>query len=181
MSSFATDAAAYYEQTYGDDSYRRGLQNELRETDKALKNIVKAIERGAFSDTLQQRLADLEERKRALKDTIEAEDAKAALMKDKHGIAAIFRKYANANLNDPEVRDSVLEYFIEGVYAYDDRLIIQTDLVDYVGDCRHEAPWAFGDYDVGFARELEFDYFAFGSTIRNRAPQKPRRAFFVTQ
>ena len=43
MSSFAADAAAYYEQTYGDDSYRRGLRNELRETDKALKNIVKAL------------------------------------------------------------------------------------------------------------------------------------------
>ena len=99
-----------------------------------------------------------------MKDTIEAEDAKAALMKDKYGIAAIFRKYANANFYDPDVRDNILEYFIERIYVYDDRLIIQTDLVDYVGDCRHEAPWAFGDYDVGFARELEFDYFAFSST-----------------
>ena len=109
-----------------------------------------------------------------MKDTIEAEDAKAALMKDKYGIAAIFRKYANANLYDPEVRDNILEYFIERIYVYDDRLIIQTDLVDYVGDCRHEAPWAFGDYDVGFARELEFDYFAFSSTIRYRAPREGR-------
>ena len=144
LASFAVDAAAYYKQTYGDDSYRRGLQNELRETGKALKNIVKAIERGAFSDTLQQRLADLEERSRALKDTIEAEDAKAALMKDRHGIAAIFWRYANANLYDPEVGDNILEYFIERIYVYDDRLIIQADLVDYVGDCRHEAPWVFG-------------------------------------
>jgi hypothetical protein len=58
-------------------------------------------------------------------------------------------------------------------------LIIQTDLVDYVGDCRHEAPWAFGDYDVGFARELEFDYFAFGSTKYDRVPLPGGARFFV--
>jgi DNA invertase Pin-like site-specific DNA recombinase len=43
LASFAADAAAYYEQTYGDDSYRRGLQNELRETDKALKKYPKLV------------------------------------------------------------------------------------------------------------------------------------------
>lgn len=134
LASFAVDAAAYYRETYGDDSYMRGLESDLKDVDKSISNIVRAVEAGVFSETLAVRLGELEQRKSALTDAVETERAKAALMADGHSIASTFERYAHANLDDPEVRDDVLEYFIDKIYVYDDRLLITGDFVDYVGD-----------------------------------------------
>lgn len=167
LASLAVDMSSYYRSTYGGDEYLKGLKMKEREVDRSLKNVIDAIEQGAFSDALRSRLAELESQKHALKDAIDAEKAKAALMEDEHGIAAYFQRFAKANLDDPVVRDEVLEYFIDKIYLYDDRLVIVGDFVQYSGSCRYE----FGgrvdgfdvrfemDHDVGseYDRELEFD------------------------
>jgi hypothetical protein len=39
---------------------------------------------------------------------------------DESSIKAFFEKYANADFDDPETRDTVLSYFIDKIYLYDD-------------------------------------------------------------
>lgn len=69
--SLAVDAAEYYKNRYVDTGYLEGLEAELKETQKALNNLIRAIEQGIFSETTQERLTELESRKKALGEAIE--------------------------------------------------------------------------------------------------------------
>ena len=124
LASFVVDAAAYHEKYYKDTGYIDSLIAEQKANQKALDNLVKAIENGIFSESTQQRLTELEGRKKALAEAIETEKIKERMTEDEHSIKAYFQKYANANLNDPEVREMLLDYFIDKIYVYDDHLEI---------------------------------------------------------
>lgn len=56
----ATEAVAYYEEDYKETNYMDALEAELKDTQKALGNLVKAIEMGIFSEITQKRLMELE-------------------------------------------------------------------------------------------------------------------------
>lgn len=175
LASLAVDMSAYYKGTYGDGKYLDGLRAELRETEKALRNIVKAVERGAFSELLQARLSELEVRKQALEDAIDAEEARAAIVEEEHGITAYFQRFAHACLDDPVLRREVLDYFVDKIFLYDDKLVITGDFVDYSGSERYKHRRRVGAFEVGFDvdhdvgsgfdRTLEFECFAHGSTM----------------
>ena len=71
-------AFAYYRDHYVDTRYLDGLREELSSTTKALDNLIRAIEQVLpFSVSIARRLNENEERKKALLDAIEAEEARA--------------------------------------------------------------------------------------------------------
>lgn len=59
-----------------DTGYIEGLKTERAKAEKALNNLVRAIEQGIFSETTQTRLMELESRKKALTEAIETEEIK---------------------------------------------------------------------------------------------------------
>ena len=120
----ASPAAAYYQQEHEDKGYLEGLKAERAETEKALNNLVRAIEQGIFSETTQARLTELESRKKALTEAIDAEEIKRAITKHDISIQHFFDEYAHADLNYPAVRDYLLDYFIDKIFVYDDRGIM---------------------------------------------------------
>lgn len=65
LTSLAVDATAYYKERYVKSGYLESLEKELADTQAALKNLVKVIEAGIFSDSPQERLQELERRKKA--------------------------------------------------------------------------------------------------------------------
>ena len=79
---------------------------------------------GVFNESTQKRMAELQEEKNALTEAIEAELVRQALYEDEHSIQAYFDKYLHADLNDPDVRESVLNYFVDKIWLYDDKLVI---------------------------------------------------------
>jgi hypothetical protein len=137
LMSLAVDAAAYYKEYYIESSYLESFEKELTDTQTALKNLVKALEMGIFSETTQERLQELERRKKALTDAIETEKAKKELSEDEHSIKAYFGKFLYANLDDHEVRDMVLEYFVDKIYLYDDKVILTCKY----SDADYEVDW----------------------------------------
>lgn len=120
IASLAVDAAVYYKQYYADTGYIDGLKIEKKETEKALSNLMKAIEKGIFSETTQARLTELEKQKKALTETIKIEQIKKEMTEDKHSIQAYFDKYKKADVSNQEMREELLDYFIEKIYVYDD-------------------------------------------------------------
>ena len=56
---------------------------------------------------------ELESRKKALTEAIEAEEIKRAVTKNEISIQHFFDEYKNADLNDPTVRDYLLDYFVD--------------------------------------------------------------------
>ena len=123
LASLAVDAAAYYRDNYRNTHYLDGLEAKRREVEKSMANLLKVIEKGVLSDSVTDRLVQLEEQKNALNEAIEAENVRAALFEDEHSIKAYFDRFMHADFGNPETRDAVLEYFVDKIYLYDDKLV----------------------------------------------------------
>ncbi len=68
---------------------------------------------------------------------IETEKAKKELAEDEQSIKAYFGKFLYANLDDHEVRDMVLGYFVDKIYLYDDKVILTCKY----SDADYEVDW----------------------------------------
>ena len=131
LTNLAADLSHYYKKLIADSSYIDGLNKQLNDTEKALSNLVRAIEMGIFSETTQKRLQELEAQKKAIKDAIDAEKVKQALIEDDISIKRFFDMYRHADMNDTKVRDTVLEYFVDKIYVYDDYIVITCNMNDH--------------------------------------------------
>lgn len=156
LASLAVDAAAYHEKYYKDTGYLDGLIAKQKENQKALDNLVKALEKGIFSESTQQRLTELEAQKKALAEAIETEKAKARMTEDEHSIKAYFQKYAHANLDNPEALELLLDYFIDKIYVYDDHL----EITGWFSENKRSVEWT--EFKDG---EIQFNVFAPSSTM----------------
>ena len=146
--------------------------SKRKEVEKSLANLVKVIEKGVVSDTVTERLTQLDEQKSALNDAIETENVRVSLCEDKHSIQAYFDKFLHADVNDPEIRDQVFEYFVDKVYLYDDKLVVS---MWFSEDDKQEITWrdwfSLDEYwtdESPFVKggSVEFDCFPLGSTIQ---------------
>lgn len=124
LTCLAVDISAYYEQLNRDKSYLNSLEVELKETEKGLKNLLKVIESGVLSETVQNRLVELETQKKAINEAIETEKLKQAISQDEYSIQKFFEMYAHADFDDSNIRNNILEYFVDKIYVYNDRLVI---------------------------------------------------------
>lgn len=170
VTALALDAAEYYEKNHNDTAYLEALEAKRREVEKSLANLVKVIERGVVSDTVTERLTQLEEQKSALNDAIGTENVRVSLCEDRHSIQAYFDKFLHADVNDPEIRDQVFEYFVDKVYLYDDKLVVS---MWFSEDDKQEITWrdwfSLDEYwtdESPFVKgeAAEFDCFPLGST-----------------
>ena len=134
---------------------------------------MKAIEDGIYTETTKSRLEELEMRQKALIETIEIEEINAKLVHDA-GFPDFYKKYMNADLENPELREEILDYFIDKIYVDDDgnlSFVIKrygkdgTKLVEMSADELIE--------NQGFTR---FDNFTLCST-RKPCRSKPARFF----
>lgn len=166
IASIAVDAADYYKTNYRDTGYLESLEAERKNVEKALNNFVKAIEAGIYNDATQKRMLELEEEKSSLTEAIEAEKIRKALCADEHSIQAYFDKYLHVDLNDPETRDAVLEYFIDKIFVYDDNIIITS----WLSDDKTDIPFDLLNKELQNAKNEVFDRLGFGSTMVTHNP-----------
>ncbi|MEE3356443.1 MAG: recombinase zinc beta ribbon domain-containing protein [Lachnospiraceae bacterium] len=124
LASLAVDVSEYAKKMHSDDTYLKSLQAELAQAKKEIKNIVDAIKQGLVSKALQESLTELETKQDALSDAIDTEKAKLALANNDYGIKHYFEMYAKADFEDDETRRLIFEYFVDKIYVFDDKLII---------------------------------------------------------
>lgn len=105
------------------------LEAQLHETEKALKNILTAIEQGIFTVSTRDRLQELEGRKALL-----AEQLAAARQADddiitEAEIAALLRHYASGDIEDKVYQETLIDAFLVRAYVYEDhyRIFFTTD------------------------------------------------------
>lgn len=130
LASLAVDMAEYYKREYTDHKYLDSLKANLASTEKAIDNIIKAIIAGASGETINNELQKYEEQKKALTETIQVEEIRYNTLQDKISATKFFEKYMNADLNDSSTRELVLDYFVDKIYLYDDRVIITGNFDD---------------------------------------------------
>jgi len=106
-----------------DDSYEKTILANIKDVDKKLNNILKAIEMGVINDTTQARMQELEERKRLLNDELAVErNRQKYALKPEHVVR--YLECFVGNLTEPSLRDKVLAYLIEKIYIYNDKIVI---------------------------------------------------------
>lgn len=93
-------------------------EQDLEEVNKSLKNIMRAIEQGIFTDTTKDRLQELEEERRTLERTIAA--AKAMLVDvPKERVQFTLESWRDGDISDPKVAERMIDTFVKAVYLYD--------------------------------------------------------------
>lgn len=100
------------------------LQALLSEKEKALSNILKAIEQGIFTSTTKQRLTELEEEVESIKYQIVCEKAKAEESLTKEDYHAFLSDFMGKQVKNEAFKQDVIDLLIRQVVVFRDRICI---------------------------------------------------------
>ena len=116
-------AGLLFELQYEESTILPHLEEQLKEREKEIGNIVNAIQRGAASDALITRLTELEGQKSALAEAIAGEKKKSpTFTKDEFKMALC--NYRKIDVEKLEGRRKLIDTFVNSVFLYDDHLKI---------------------------------------------------------
>lgn len=149
-----------------DKSPAKGLRHELAETEKALKNVMTAIEAGIITATTKNRLLELEERIATLKQGIAATEIRPPKL-SREQLLFVFEKYKHSDIHDIDFIRDVIDTFISAIYAYDDKIIIT---FNYSKDNTIEISKKQIEEAANNVASSVFDYVLFGGDEENRTP-----------
>ena len=108
------------------------LEQQIDDTDKAIANLLKAIEMGIITDTTKERMIDLEEDKRILRNKLAT--AKALnITVTAEDIRVYLDSFRKGDVKDPGYQARLFDAFLTAVYVYDDMLKIVFDMYDGTG------------------------------------------------
>lgn len=93
-------------------------EKELEDVKKSLRNIMRAIEQGIFTDTTKDRLDELEEERRTLEVNISAERAMLVDVPKEH-VQFLLESWRDGDISDPKISERMIDTFIKAVYLYD--------------------------------------------------------------
>ena len=114
---------ALFELQYTESTILPKLQEQLKQKEKEIENIVNAVQKGYATETLLKRLDGLEKEKREISDAIAKEQLKAPIFSQDHFKMALsnFRKI---DITTQEGKRKIIDTFINAIYLYDDHLKI---------------------------------------------------------
>lgn len=101
----------------------QGLKNQYADAEKALGNVMKAIEQGIITDTTKNRLVELEAQVSELKLQIAKEEIKKPVLAREH-ILFWLHSFRDGDISDPEFREKICDVFINQVVVYNEKVVI---------------------------------------------------------
>ena len=105
------------------------LNTALKENQKAINNIMKAIEQGIITSTTKQRLMELEAQAEDLKMHIAKENIKKPIITKEHVIYWL-NLFKQGDVSDPDFKVRLLDVFVHSVYVYNEKVIIAYNYAD---------------------------------------------------
>lgn len=115
----ATKTVEIIEKESSDTSYLDGLQNELKDIKKKIKNLMTAIEQGIITPSTKERMDELEFEKNEVEGKIAREEMKKPLP-TKERIMYWLYSFKSGNIDDVDHRRRVIDTLVNSVYIYDD-------------------------------------------------------------
>ena len=113
------------------------LEKQLREVDKKLDNLMKAIEDGLFTRTTKERLEALEIQKDELTAKIADEKLKKPSFNEDF-IRFWLLKFRKFDISQQKQRKALIEIFVNAIFLYDDRTLITFNYKDGTQTVRFE-------------------------------------------
>ena len=99
------------------------LKQSLAELNKSIDNILAAIEQGIFTQSTKQRLEELESKKKDVEIEIAKESIRRPLLNEDQ-VRFWFERLRNLNINELSHRKRLIDTFLNSVFVYDDKLLI---------------------------------------------------------
>ena len=151
----------------------KGLQAQLAEVEKALGNLVKAIEAGLpITDITKNRISELDDQRSALNASITAIELNDGFHLTKEHIQYFLEQFRNLDYKDRKVQQRLIDVFVNSIYITDDELTLN---FNFGGD---NSQIKFTDFkslrDSGV-----FVCDALSSTTASQAPYRLRRHFYA--
>ena len=127
-----------YHQAQNDDNgaYEASIRAQLKDVEGKLNNLVKAIEAGIFNSTTAERMNVLENQKSMLNDALLAEQNRKKCDLTLNTIVKFLSSLVG-DINNPDTRRRLLEFFIDKIYVYPDKMVVTF----YYTDDRRELPF----------------------------------------
>lgn len=121
-----TDMYMDYQRKFSVDSELQLLTDEHAENDRALQNLLRAIEQGIITETTAGRMRELEAKQRELKGKIAAlkADNTTATRDD---VMAYMRHFRGLDVESAEVRQQLFDTFLVAAYIWDDHATLVFD------------------------------------------------------
>jgi len=113
------------------------LEKQLREVNKKLDNLMKAIEDGLYTRTTKERLEALESQKDELTVKIADEKLKKPSFNEDF-IRFWLMKFRKFDISQKKQRKALIEIFVNAIFLYDDRMLITFNYKDGTKTVRFE-------------------------------------------
>ena len=116
-----------------DTTYTKSLQKALDETERAINNLLRAIEAGIFNESTKDRMNELQEQKTELKMALAAAKLKEDMGLKKEHILFFLHQFTNMDYSDIDCQKRLIKTFLNSVFVYDDKVVLT---FNYSGDDR---------------------------------------------
>lgn len=124
LNAIADGVIKYQEETINSNNIE-SLENKLRDTTKAINNIVSAVEKGLFNDTMIERMNSLEKQKKQLETQIKLEKMDHEIL-DKDFIKFVLEKFKTTQKDTIENKKRLIETFVSKAFLFDDGKLVLT-------------------------------------------------------
>ncbi len=104
-----------------DDPTIPALNRQLADCEKAIENMLNAIQMGILTESTKERLEQLEEQKKNLKLSILQTPIQRPRY-TKPQIVDWISRFKYGNVNDPNYQRQIIDIFINSIYVFDDKL-----------------------------------------------------------
>ncbi len=99
------------------------LKKQLKEAEKSINNLLKAIEAGIITSSTKERLISLENQKETLLTSIETAKLQQNKLTKKQ-MEQWFSQFCVGNPEDQSFRRNLIDTFVNSVYVYDDKIVL---------------------------------------------------------
>ena len=122
------DAIMEFQRKEQDSSPLRAMEQQLRETERKIDNINRAIAEGVFSASTASMLQSLESTASDLRLSIESRRYAEGRLMDRDFVLFFLTGFSTMNRLDPHDRKILIKVFLNSIYVYDDhyRILVNT-------------------------------------------------------
>ena len=163
----------YYQAQDESQEELNALHRELEQTEKAISNLITAIEAGILNDATKKRMAELEAQQKDLLAAIADREIAKGFHITREYVDFFFRQLRDRDYTDREVQKQLIATFVNSVFLYDDHLKLN---FNFSSDSRIIS---LSEATAADAGEV-FVHCASCSTKMQRAPQKGALCILVT-
>lgn len=117
------DKVMEYQSRLKDDSALRALEARQKEIERAISNLMTAIEQGIITPTTKSRLVELESERERINKGIAKEIIKEPEL-ERDAIVWFLERFLGGNIRDEAFRAFLVDTFLNAVFLYDDKLVL---------------------------------------------------------